>query len=151
MVKLKKSVGLASIGLISLFIIFSKEAAQEARNGIILCGSVLIPTLFPMMVITGIAVRTGVFNFLGKLGNKIFLKAFRIDGKYLISAVIGIFGSAPTGAMAVKNLRSENESKDEAASALLLSSVVSFGFIYSVVGINYLNDPRRGIALFIAW
>lgn len=149
MVKLKGIIGYASIGMICLFIVFSNEAASSALNGMRLCRKVLIPTLFPMMVLTGIAVRSGVFGFLGRVGNKIFKPLFGIDGKYIISLAIGILGSAPTGAMAVKSLSSASENKDEAASALLLSSVVSFGFIYSVIGINYLDNLRRGVILFL--
>ncbi len=148
MVKLKGAFGYASILFICLFIVFSNEAALSALNGMKLCGKVLVPTLFPMMVLTGIAVRSGVFSCFSKMGNKIFKPLFGIDGKYVISFIIGIFGSAPTGAMAVKNLSNDGES-DDAASALLLSSIVSFGFIYSVAGLEFLNNARRGVALFV--
>ncbi len=149
MVKYKSAFGYASLIFIFFFIVFSSEAALSALNGMKLCGEVLVPTLFPMMVLTGIATRSGVFNALGRVGSKIFTPLFGIDGKYIISLLIGIFGSAPTGAMAVKNLSDNDKHKDESASGLLLSSVVSFGFIYSVVGIQFLDNARRGIALFV--
>ncbi len=148
MVKHGSLFGYASLVFIFFFIVFSDIAAHSALNGIKLCGGVLIPTLFPTMVLTGIAIRSGVFNTLSRIGDKIFTPLFGICGKYIVSLFIGILGSAPTGAMAVKNLASEKESDGEKASALLLSSVVSFGFIYSVVGINILQNSRRGVALF---
>lgn len=149
MVKHKGLFGYASIGLVCLFIVFSNEAAVSALNGMRLCAKVLVPTLFPMMVLTGIAVRSGAFNVIGRIGNKIFKPLLGIDGKYVISFIIGIFASAPTGAMAVKNLSNDCKEKDETASALLLSSVVSFGFVYSVAGLKYLDNARRGMALFV--
>ena len=149
MVKRKESFGYASIIFICLFIVFSNEAALSALSGIKLCGKVLIPTLFPMMVLTGIAIRSGVLSYLASLGDKLFRPLFGIDGKYAVSFIIGVFGSAPTGAMAVKSLTDVGKDDDAAASGLLLSSVVSFGFIYSVVGIKFLDNARRGVALFI--
>ncbi|MBE6582619.1 MAG: hypothetical protein E7648_05090 [Ruminococcaceae bacterium] len=148
MVKHRSLLGYASLVFIFFFIVFSDTAARSALNGIKLCGNVLVPTLFPMMVLTGIAIRSGIFNAFSRIGNKVFTPLFGIGGKYIASFFIGILGSAPTGAMAVKNLSGEKESDGEKASALLLSSVVSFGFIYSVVGINILGNSRRGIALF---
>lgn len=148
MVKHKDMFGYATLIFIFFFIVFSNEAAISALSGITLCGKVLVPTLFPMMVLTGIAVRSGVFYRLEKASNKLFNSIFGISGKYAISFLIGILGSAPTGAMAVKSLAGDQEDEGS-ASALLLSSVVSFGFIYSVVGINYLDNARRGVALFI--
>lgn len=148
MVKLKGAFGYASITFIVIFIVFSDVAALSALNGMKLCGNVLVPTLFPMMVLTGIAVRSGVFNALGRIGDRIFKPLFGIDGKYVVSFFIGILGSAPTGALAVKNLSSEKDT-DGSSSALLLSSVVSFGFIYSVIGIKYLDNARRGVVLFV--
>ncbi len=148
MVKHRSLFGYITIVFIFFFTVFSDVAAHSALDGMKLCGGVLVPTLFPMMVLTGIAIRSGVFNALGRIGNKIFTPLFGIDGKYIISFFIGILGSAPTGAMAVKSLASENESDNEKSGALLLSSVVSFGFIYSVVGIGFLGSGRRGIALF---
>ncbi|MBQ7779747.1 MAG: hypothetical protein IJ404_04555 [Clostridia bacterium] len=148
MVKHRSLFGYASLVFIFFYIVFSDIAARSALNGMKLCGKVLVPTLFPMMILTGIAVRSGVFNTLSRIGNKLFTPLFGICGKYIASFLIGILGSAPTGAMAVKNLSCEKESDSEKASALLLSSVVSFGFIYSVVGINILGSTRRGVALF---
>ncbi len=149
MVKHRSLFGYASLVFIFFFIVFSDIAARSALNGIKLCGKVLVPTLFPMMVLTGIAIRSGIFTALSRIGNKVFTPLFGICGKYIASFFIGILGSAPTGAMAVKNLASDTESDGEKASALLLSSVVSFGFIYSVVGNEFLDSGRRGIALFI--
>lgn len=149
MVKHRSLFGYASLLFIFFFIVFSNIAARSALSGMKLCVDVLIPTLFPMMVLTGIAIRSGVFSALSRIGNKVFTPLFGVCGKYLASFVIGILGSAPTGAMSVKSLLSEKESDGERASALLLSSVVSFGFIYSFVGINILENARRGIALFV--
>lgn len=149
MVKHRSLFGYASLLFIFFFIVFSNIAARSALSGMKLCATVLIPTLFPIMVLTGIAIRSGIFSALSRIGNKVFTPLFGVCGKYLTSFVIGILGSAPTGAMAVKSLLSEKESDGERASALLLSSVVSFGFIYSFVGINILENPRRGIALFV--
>lgn len=149
MVKHRSLFGYASLVFMFFYIVFSDTAARSALSGMKLCGLVLVPTLFPMMVLTGIAIRSGVFNALSRIGNKLFTPLFGISGKYIASFFIGILGSAPTGAMAVKNLSGEKESDKEKASALLLSSVVSFGFIYSVVGISILGSARRGVALFV--
>ncbi len=148
MVGNKSILGYASLAFIFFFLVFSDAAARSALNGMTLCAKVLIPTLFPTMVLTGIAVRSGVLNSLCKIGSKLFPRLFGIDGRYIISFVIGLLGSAPTGAMAVKAL-SCGKDKRNAESALLLSSTVSFSFIYSVVGNGLLNDGRRGIALFV--
>ena len=148
MVGNKSILGYASLAFIFFFLIFSDAAAHSALNGMTLCAKVLIPTLFPTMVLTGIAVRSGALSTLSKIGSKLFPRLFGIDGRYIISFLIGLLGSAPTGAMAVKNL-SDGEDKCNAASALLLSSTVSFSFIYTVVGKGMLYSGRRGIALFV--
>ncbi len=147
--RLKAIFGYVSLFLIFVFTIFSNETAMSALSSIRLCYRVLVPTLFPMMVLTGIAIRLGALNSLGKLGNRLFSPLFGINGKYFISFIIGALGSAPTGALAVKNLTFEGDNDDEAQSGMLLSSVVSFGFIYSVIGLNYFHSGLHGILLFL--
>ncbi len=149
MVKRRSVFGYAVLLFIFLFTVFSDVVARSALDGMLLCAKRLIPTLFPMMVLTGIALRSGIFNGLTRIGDKVLSPLFGIDGKYISSFLIGIIGSAPTGAIAAKKIGSNTESDSEKASAMLLSSLVSFGFIYSVVGLGLLNNGKRGIALFI--
>lgn len=140
--------GYLTLSLIFAVLFFSSEASLAALNGMKLCAYKLIPTLFPMMVLSGIIVRSGVLFGLSRLGNKIMMPLFGISGIYIAPMLIGTIGSAPAGASAVKGVADKND-PNGSASAFLLSSVVSVGFLVSAAGNGLLSNPKRGLALYV--
>ena len=42
------------------------QAIEGAKNGLALCGNVIIPSLFPFLVLAGFLVRSGVSQSLGR-------------------------------------------------------------------------------------
>ncbi len=140
--------GYLTLALVFAVLLFSSKASLSALNGMKLCAYKLIPTLFPMMVLSGIIVRSGVLFALSRLGNKIMMPLFGISGIYIVPMLIGTIGSAPAGASAVKGVAGKNDPSGS-ASAFLLSSVVSVGFLVSAAGNGLLSSPKRGAALYV--
>ncbi len=135
---------------IVVFLIFSEEASSSALNGIRLCFEKLIPSLFPILTVSGIFVRSGGAEGISRISDRFFKRLFGIGGENALPFVMGLLCSAPAGASALKSIREGQKSKgDDGSLALLLSSSVSVGFFISFVGGQLLNSKKRGLAVFL--
>ncbi len=135
---------------IVIFLIFSEEASRSALNGIRLCFERLIPSLFPILTVSGIFVRSGGAEGISHTSDGIFKRLFRIGGENALPFIMGLLCSAPAGASALKSIREGQKSKsDDGSLSLLLSSSVSVSFFISFVGGQLLLSKKRGLAIFL--
>ncbi len=142
----KNFIGIFSLIFTAVFLIFSPVASSSAVSGLSLCATKLIPTLFPLTVLSLTLMKSGLADKLSSFAEPFFRRAFRISGKSVLPVFIGIFCSAPAGASALKSIGGEM-GDDERSSALLMSSSVSLGFNVGFVG-QLLGAARRGLAVF---
>lgn len=146
----KKSILIKFFIIISaaLAVIYSKEVSRGIYEGIFFCAEILVPSIFPFMVISALAVRSG---FSCKAVDKVFAAFFGLSGKSALAVLIGAFGGYPVGASSIAALYKNKEiSKNEAVRAAYIAVSAGPGFLISFVGVRLLNSFKAGIILFVS-
>ncbi len=142
--------GLICLLLLILFIISSRATARVAQAAIILCGRTVIPTLFPVMVINGLLMKSGSLELIcsSLFKNKKYFLG--INGALIPSLLIGLLCGFPTGGASVWQSYCEGGiSGKDAQKALFLSSLPSPAFTLTTVGVFMLGNARGGIFLWL--
>lgn len=146
---LSHAVSFLTLVLLCVFLIFSSIASNAAKKGIMLCVGVVIPTLFPIFVINGLLVSTGTSHKLSKALSYPLRKLFKINEIGVYPAVIGLICGAPSGCISLSSTLEENSiTRDETSVIAVISSPMSFSFLYATVGIRMLGSIQLGVLLF---
>lgn len=122
-----------------------------AVNGLKLCSSAIIPTLFPFMVATIFFQKSGGLYFIGEKINKITYKIFKIDGNIFSVILISLLGGYPIAPKLLNEMYKENTITDfQAKNALKFCINPSPVFFINFIGIGILNNKNLGVMLFVS-
>lgn len=132
-----------------VLLIFPAAAAQGARNGIGYCLQILIPSLYPFMVLSVFIVKCGLSDKIGRLLETPIRAVLKLPGSTAAAILMSMIGGYPTGARSISALY-ENGSISEKQAARMLCFCVNAGpaFVISAVGAGFLKDPWAGALLF---
>lgn len=130
--------------------IFPAESVQAARDGLTLCGNVIVPSLFPFFVLSNLTVSLGITKYLGKLMAPIMRPLFNVGGECSSALVLGFIGGYPVGAKTALSLY-ENAHCSKAEAERMLSFCNNSGpaFILGVVGAGIFNSSAIGLILYL--
>lgn len=135
---------LAGIGL---FLWCPEATRTGVREGLALCGSTLIPALFPVSVLAGCLIRTHPPGKAGKLSAGAMGALFGLPGEAALPLLLGLLGGFPLGAqLTATAYESGHLSKQHAARLAGLSNNAGPAFLLGAVG-TMLNAPAAGAAL----
>ena len=132
-------------------LIFPSQAAQGARNGIGYCLEVLIPSLYPFMVLSVFVVKSGLARKIGGCLEGMTQTVFRLPGSTATTLLMSIIGGYPAGARSIAALYESGEITQRQAERML-GFCVNAGpsFVITAVGAGFLKNPRTGTILFVA-
>jgi len=149
---MKKSIMYTSFILITILILANPESAiSYARSGLTLCSEMIIPTLFPFFICSGLLIYSGFAQVLTKVFTPVMLPLFRINGSGASAFVLGIISGYPLGAVTACSLYENNYlSKTEAERLLAFCNNSGPLFILGAVGISLYHNPQTGWLLYIA-
>lgn len=140
-----------SLALCFVVIIFSKECAKGAVNGIELCLRVLVPSLFPFMAISSFIVKSGIADILGKPFEKPMKKIFGLSGCFAPVFLLGLIGGYPVGAKGIFALKEKgNFTEQECEKASLFLVCGGPGFMVNFVGMSIYNNKKIGLILLLS-
>ena len=130
-----------------LLLVFRESAVSGMKQGIDTCLNILVPSLFPFVVLSSVAVKCGIFS--GKNG-KIFEKITGMPFAALTVIVFGFMGGYPVGLNVAAELY-ENGVIDRKTVLRLSSFCVNAGpaFIITAVGTMIFGSSGAGGRLFI--
>lgn len=138
---------LAAAGLL----LYSAAAAEGARNGLALCTAVLIPSLFPFMVLSAFVVKSGLSAIIGRHIEPVTRFLFRLPGVTGATILMSMIGGYPAGARGVRSLYQMGEITEEQAARLLCFTVgAGPAFVISVVGAGLLKSSEAGFLLLVS-
>ncbi len=125
----------------------SKDAAVQALR---LCGSSVIPALFPFFVLTKLLTsnlsRITLPGFLQRLMERLF----GLSGACLTPLLLSFLGGYPVGVSCLCDLYNEGAvSKSEAQRALLFCNNSGPAFFMGVLGAAVFNDVKAGLMLYL--
>lgn len=130
-------------------LIFPDTASHAVRSGLLLCGTTVIPALFPFLVLSKILVgilpkRTA--NWM----NRLMEGCFGVGGACFSAFIISFLGSYPVGAAAIVSLyESGTITKQDAQRALRFCNNSGPGFFIGIVGGVIFRSVTVGIILYL--
>ena len=139
--------------LCGLFIMIaaSGQAVHSCREGLALCVELILPSLFPFFVLSGLLSRLGLPALLGEKLSGIAEKAFRVSGAGCTALFMGLLGGYPLGAAYIVDL-AEQGAVSEAEASRLLAFCNNSGpaFFIGVLGTGVFGSVRYGLLLYAA-
>lgn len=138
---------IAGVALISL-----RESVSEGiKNGLAASGEILIPSLFPFMVLSSFAVDSGAFERISRFFSPVMKSLFRLPACCFSVLFFGFVGGYPVGTRLIATLYEKGEvSKDDAVH--LVSFCVNAGpaFVVTAVGESMLGSRKAGFVMLIS-
>ncbi len=136
--------------LFLLFALFPMESTAGAREGLILCGTSVIGSLFPFMVISRMLVNTDAFSpdhpWIKAIG-----KFFHLSPCGVPALLLGMICGYPMGAKTAGDLCATKQiSKEEASFLLSFCNHCGPAFAISAVGVSFFGNVETGVMLFVS-
>ena len=142
---------LAAAAGFAVLLAYPQAAAGGVSRGLSVCGEVLIPSLFPFLVLGGVITRSGVAAAVGRRLAPITAKLFGLPGCGAAVLVISLLGGYPSGGIMVGELvRSGQLSRDEGKRLLRFCVNGGPGFVIGTVGAALMGSTVFGLLLWLA-
>ena len=141
-------IGIAALGI--LLVGGSQAIGQGIRDGLLVSGQVLIPSLFPFMVLSGFIAITDWGRVLSYPLRPITQRIYKLPQDLGVVMAISLVGGYPIGAKTISTLLKEGRINKATAQRMLCFCVnAGPAFVVSAVGAGMFADRRIGIILFI--
>lgn len=126
-----------------------QESMAAVREGLNLCGNVILPSLFPFFVLSALIVELGLSQYLGKLLEPVMRPLFHLNGSCACALAMGFIGGYPVGARTAINLYQNGQcTKTEAERLLAFCNNSGPAFILGVVGAGVFGSSQVGLILY---
>ena len=134
-----------------LLIINPEKSVIYAKKGMNLCTDIIIPSLFPFFVCSGLLIYSGFCEILSKYLQRFMKPLFNVNGSGAAAFVLGIISGYPLGALTACQLYEKNYlAKTEAERLLAFCNNSGPLFILGAVGVSLYHNPKFGIILYIS-
>jgi sporulation integral membrane protein YlbJ len=130
-------------------ILWPSQAMEAMRDGLQLCGNVIVPSLFPFFVLSTLVVELGLSRYLGQLLEPVMVPLFRVNGSCAAALALGMVGGYPVGARTAIQLYERGQcSRTEAERLLAFCNNCGPAFILGVVGAGIFGSGAVGLLLY---
>ena len=139
--------------LCGLFVMIaaSEQAVQSCREGLALCVELILPSLFPFFVLSGLLSRLGLPVLLGKKLAGLAERAFHVSGAGCTALFMGLLGGYPLGAAYVVDLTESGAvTENEASRLLAFCNNSGPAFFLGALGTGVFGSLRCGMLLYAA-
>ncbi len=135
----------------ALMLVFPDQSIMYAKSAIGLCGEIIIPSLFPFFVCSGLLIYSGCAKTVAKLCRGVMMPLFNVSGSGSLAFVLGIISGYPLGAVTACQLyESGYLSKSEAERLLAFCNNSGPLFILGSIGAAIYSSREIGIALYVS-
>lgn len=133
-----------------ILILFPDAASEGCRSGLKICSELIIPSLFPFFVLSGVITGLNIPQSMGKALSKAAGKLFGVSGTGATALIIGLSCGYPMGSAYITDMRKrELISQEEAERLMGFCSNSGFGFIIGAVGCGVFGDMKYGLILYL--
>lgn len=134
-----------------LLVAFPKGASDGAKKGLKYCLELLVPSLFPFMVLSSYIVRSGVSSMLGGIFSPIMKFLFKLDGSAAPTVIMSFIGGFPVGARGIAGMYETKQiSLNQARRMSLFCVGAGPAFLITAVGTVLLGNAELGVILLIS-
>ncbi len=145
------AVGVASIFIIAYSLLCSDAGAKGAFIGMETAVNSVLPGLFPMMILSSLAMNTAVNKPLAFIFSPITSYLMAVPKKYGNIVIFSLIGGYTVGANLIGEALEREEMDENTASRLLCISVnPGIGYTVAVVGATMLKSRQAGWILFFS-
>lgn len=155
MVKQKKYMNLIIYPIVitasAAFLLFPDIASQGAYNGIINSLEIIVPSLFPFMVLTLFLTESSISERLLKFPSLLLSRITGIDKKYCCVFLLGMIGGYPSAAKNISTLCKKGYvSRKNAEMLLCFCTNAGPSFLISAVGSKMFLSDSVGAIMFVS-
>lgn len=147
---MKKSIPYIIVFAVTVMLLISPEQSLEyAKNSLDLCFDVIVPSLLPFFICSGLLIYSGFAKSLSKICRPVMKPLFNINGCGAAAFVLGIISGYPLGAVTACNLyKSGYLSESETERLLAFCNNSGPLFILGAVGSAVYASPKIGVILY---
>ncbi len=130
-------------------LIIPQSSASGVKTGLNSCVNILVPSLFPFMVLSSFIVKCGISEYMGKLIAPITKTIFKLPGYTGIIILLGLIGGYPTGAIGINELYNQKKISSKQAEQMLLFTVgAGPAFVINAIGNQLYKNQYIGVLIF---
>ncbi len=130
---------------------YPQALANGVSRGLSVCAAVIIPTLYPFMILAAVLTDSPLCTRPNKWSVAVTRWLFRLPACCSTAILLSLVGGYPAGALAIGRLRDRGQITDAQARRMTLFCVNGGpGFVVSTVGAGLLGSSRAGWLLFAA-
>ncbi len=132
-------------------LIWPQAVATGTSRGLAICGGVIIPSLFPFLILAGFLVRSGISESIGRRLEWLTRRLFKLPGCCSTPIFISLVGGYPAGGAAIGELL-DRGAITQGQARRMLQFCVNGGpaFIISAIGAGMLGSVQKGVLLFVS-
>lgn len=122
------------------------QAALAAKDGVALCLTVVIPSLFPFLVMSRLVLQTGFERACRRILGPLMEPAFHLPRQGASALVLGLLGGYPVGAAAAASLHTDGQLTRQQAEELLgFCSNAGPAFFFGMLGGIFRSEKTAAI------
>ncbi len=130
---------------------YPQALATGVSRGLSICTAVIIPTLYPFMVLGGFVAASPLCRRAGRISSAMMRRLFGLPACCGAAMLISMIGGYPAGAVALSRLRQQSLITEEELQRCARFCInAGPAFIISTVGIGLLGNITAGILLYVA-
>ena len=134
--------------LLFIILILPKSSMEAAKRGLLLWFNVIIPTLFPFILLSNIIVNSNLINYINYFFTPIMSKVFGLPGASGYAFITGLLSGYPVGAKITADLLSKNViTLSQAQYMLTFCNNASPMFIIGFIATGLLDNSYIGILM----
>ena len=111
---------------------------------------ILVPSLFPFMVLSSFVIRSGAYEYAGKIFSPL-ARILKLPKSAVSAVVLSFIGGFPVGAKCVKLLYENGNISEKQAERMMKFCICSGpSFLITAIGAIMLNNTKAGLILYIS-
>lgn len=135
-------------GVLFFLLVYPSQAMSAAANGLELCASAVIPSLFPFFVLSSLLIRTGFLSAVFRPLQPLFCRIFGLSAEGAGAFFLGACAGYPIGAKSVVELAESGQiSQQECNRLLAFCNNAGPLFLVGTVGVGMFQNPACGYLL----
>lgn len=136
--------------IIGVILFRSESVIRFSKDAMDMCYEIIIPSLFPFFVCSGLLIYSGFGSIIANLAQGIMRPIFNVAPAGAAAFVMGILSGFPSGAICTADLyRCGNLSKSEAERLLAFCNNSGPLFIIGAIGTALYHKPQYGVMLYV--
>lgn len=139
----------ATVVFIVGFITEPSAAIKGVSNGLTLCSTAVIPSLFPFIFLSDFFIRSGLCDIVGRYLAPVTGFLLRLPGNAGCAVVMSLIGGYPVGAKMISQLIDDGSITPSQGRRMMVFCVnAGPAFVIGTVGTVMLSSPRAGLILY---